>query len=61
MLADESKYEFVENKNLFEFDSMWINYFPVVKMKRLPFYDVDMYDLMLAAGAFEEEEYAEEC
>lgn len=59
MYADESKYELLEGEDVFEFFSIWIG-FPVVKANIKPFHDADMYDLMLAAGAFEEDEDAEE-
>ncbi len=60
MFADEQKYELFEGEDPFEFEAIWIG-FPVAKIKRLSFHDADMYDLMLAAGAFEEDEDEEEC
>ena len=59
MFADETRYELFDGEDPFEFETIWIG-FPVAKIKRLSFHDADMFDLMLAAGAFEEDEDAEE-
>ena len=60
MLADEQRYELFEDEDPFEFESIWAG-IPVEKVKTKPFHDADTYDRMLAAGAFKEEEDAENC
>ena len=59
MFADEMRYELLEEEDPFEFETIWVG-IPVAKIKRLSFHDADMFDMLIAAGAFEEDCDAEE-
>lgn len=59
MYADENWWEYRYLRDMhqadFDFDNLSLKKIKVIST------DADMYDLMLAAGAFKEEENAEEC
>ena len=58
--VNEVVFELLSDEDPYEFAVVWKG-IPIEKMKREPFHDADMCDAMLAAGAFEEDEDAEEC
>lgn len=58
--VNEVVFEMLDDEDPYEFAAVWEG-IPIEKIKREPFHDADMYDSMLAAGAFKEEEDAENC
>ena len=58
--VNEVVFEMLDDEDPYEFIAVWRGV-PVKKVKIEPFHDADTYDRMLAAGAFKEEEDAENC